>query len=139
MQAAFLRVKLACLDDWNARRRTLASRYGEALVGQDLDLPDVPAWAEPVWHLYVVRSRQRDALRAHLEKHQIASAIHYPVPPHLQACFAGYSSCHLPLARTLASEVISLPMSPCMTAQEIGLVASAVRSFRGTRDSCRAR
>jgi dTDP-4-amino-4,6-dideoxygalactose transaminase len=135
MQAAFLRVKLACLDDWNARRRKLANQYTVQLQGLDFCLPSVIESAEPVWHLYVVRSRQRDALRMHLEQSGIATAIHYPVPPHRQTCYAAFSRHGLPIAEALANEVVSLPMSPCMTEQEIALVVSAVRSFWRSNES----
>lgn len=129
MQAAFLRVKLVLLDDWNVRRRELANRYTAQLRDAGLGLPTVPAWADPVWHLYVVRSSRRDALRAHLEKHGVSTVIHYPIPPHRQACYAGYSSHSLPLTETLANEVLSLPMSPFMTEQEAEYVANSVRIF----------
>jgi len=135
MQAAFLRVKLACLDDWNARRRKLASQYTMQLQDLDLGLPWVPEWAEPVWHHYVVRSRQRDALWLHLEQCGISTVIHYPVPPHRQACYPEFAGRGFPIAETLANEVISLPLSPCMTEQEIALVVSALRAFAGSGKS----
>ncbi len=131
MQAAFLRVKLGVLDDWNARRSRLAERYTEQLKNAELGLPWVPNWADPVWHLYVVRSSQRDALRVHLEQQGVSTVIHYPIPPHRQACYASYSGCHLPLTETLANEVLSLPMSPFMTEQEAAQVVEAVRTFSG--------
>jgi dTDP-4-amino-4,6-dideoxygalactose transaminase len=129
MQAAFLRVKLGLLDDWNAQRCTLAGIYNGQLRGAGLGLPWVPVWADPVWHLYVVRSSKRDALRAHLEKHGISTVIHYPIPPHRQACYTEYSGHSLPLAETLANEVLSLPMSPFLTEQEAAQVVEAVRTF----------
>jgi dTDP-4-amino-4,6-dideoxygalactose transaminase len=137
MQAAFLRVKLACLDDWNARRRKLANQYTMRLQDLGLGLPCVLERAEPVWHLYVVRSRRRDALRTHLERCGISTLIHYPVPPHRQTCYAEFSRHSLPIAETLANEVISLPLSPCMIEQEIALVVSALRSFCGDNKSQR--
>jgi len=133
MQAAFLRVKLTLLDDWNDRRRNIANLYATALSGLDIGLPQVPLWTDPVWHLYVVRSRHRDALRDHLSQCQIATAIHYPIPPHRQACYTEYKSRDLPIAEILSRETISLPMSPTMTAEQVGWVASAVRTF--TNDS----
>ena len=129
MQAAFLRVKLGLLDDWNARRREMAGKYTEQLRDVGLVLPWVPVWADPVWHLYVVRSSNRDALRAHLDRCGVSTVIHYPVPPHRQACYAGCSNHSLPLAETLANEVLSLPMSPFLTEQEIAQVVEAVRTF----------
>jgi dTDP-4-amino-4,6-dideoxygalactose transaminase len=129
MQAAFLRVKLARLDDWNARRRVLAHSYTTQLAGLDVTLPAIMEGAEPVWHLYVVRSRDRDALCAHLERCEISTLIHYPIPPHRQACYTEFSSRKLPIAEALANEVVSLPLSPSMTEQEISRVVSAIHSF----------
>ena len=123
MQAAFLRAKLAVLDEWNARRREAADQYSKLLVGADIDLPLVPEYAEPVWHLYVVRSKQRDALKAHLEKYAVSTVIHYPIPPHKQVCYQGFLSSDLPVAEMLAREVLSLPMSPTMKAEEMEYVA----------------
>jgi dTDP-4-amino-4,6-dideoxygalactose transaminase len=100
-------------------------------------LPWVLEQAEPVWHLYVVRSQRRDALRRHLERCGISTLIHYPVPPHRQTCYAEFSRRSLPIAEALANEVMSLPLSPCMTEQEIALVVSALRSFRGNSESQR--
>jgi len=129
MQAAFLRIKLALLDDWNARRRALALIYTAQLQNTGLKLPWIPDWADPVWHLYVIRCQRRDALRAHLEKNGVSTVIHYPVPPHLQTCYANYSGYHLPLTENLANEVLSLPISPFLTEQEVIHVAEAVRTF----------
>ncbi|AJP48546.1 erythromycin biosynthesis sensory transduction protein eryC1 [Rugosibacter aromaticivorans] len=126
MQAAFLRVKLAVLDEWNTRRREIAIRYSVLLAGADLGLPLVPEYAEPVWHLYVIRSKQRDALKAHLEQQGVSTVIHYPIPPHRQGCYQNFRRHNLPIAETLAGEVLSLPMSPAITAQEVERVADLV-------------
>jgi dTDP-4-amino-4,6-dideoxygalactose transaminase len=126
MQAAFLRAKLAVLDEWNGRRRELADHYSKLLAGADIDLPHNPAYAEPVWHLYVIRSKQRDALKAHLEQHGVATVIHYPFPPHRQACYQGFRGHNLPIAKMLADEVLSLPMSPAMSAGEVEFVARTI-------------
>lgn len=114
LQAAILRVKLERLDAWNERRRAIALAYGDALADAGLVLPQVPDWAEPAWHLYVVRSLDRAALQARLEAAGIGSLIHYPIPPHLQGAYAelGYAPDDLPLAQRLAAEVLSLPMGP---------------------------
>lgn len=129
MQAAFLRVKLNLLDDWNARRRAVADEYTAMLWDSGLGLPWVPDWTSPVWHLYVVRSSQRDALRTHLDQCGISTVIHYPIPPHRQTCYAGYSDRNLPVAVALANEVLSLPISPFMTQHEMAQVVEAVRTF----------
>lgn len=131
MQAAFLRVKLGCLDDWNERRVRLARRYSMQLRDTGLALPSVPEWADPVWHLYVVRSSSREALRRHLAERGIATITHYPIPPHRQACYAEFSGHELPLAEKLANEVLSLPMSPVLTEREVDAVADAIHEFAG--------
>lgn len=132
LQAALLRVKLRHLDDWNAARRAAVARYREALAGADVVLPVEAPHAESVWHLFVIRSRARDALQSHLAARGVSSVIHYPVPPHLQGAYrdAGWGQGALPLAERLAAEVLSLPMGPTVTPAQIEAVATAVRSFR---------
>ena len=88
LQAAALRAKLKVLDNWNARRAEIAARYTAGLADTGLVLPFVPAWAEPVWHLYVVQHPQRNWLQQHLHEAGIGTLIHYPIPPHLQAAYA---------------------------------------------------
>ncbi|WP_446810831.1 DegT/DnrJ/EryC1/StrS family aminotransferase [Methylomonas sp. 2BW1-5-20] len=126
MQAAFLRVKLALLDEWNGRRRDVADRYSKLLAGTDIDLPQVPDYAEPVWHLYVIRSKQRDALKTKLEQQGVSTIIHYPIPPHQQACYVGFRELALPVAQMLANEVLSLPISPAMTVDEVEFAARTI-------------
>jgi Predicted pyridoxal phosphate-dependent enzyme apparently involved in regulation of cell wall biogenesis len=134
MQAAFLRVKLAVLDEWNARRREVAAQYSHLLAGADIVLPRVPEYADPVWHLYVIRSKQRNALKAHLEQQGVSTVIHYPIPPHRQVCYQSFQENKLPVAEMLAGEVLSLPMSPAMKAEEFELVArTIVTSLNGKR------
>jgi dTDP-3-amino-3,4,6-trideoxy-alpha-D-glucose transaminase len=132
VQAALLSVKLRRLAEHNARRAEVARRYADGLAGLPLTLPSTADWASPVWHLYVVRTRQRDALRAHLEAHGVQTGVHYPVPPHRQAAFAGtpLAAAHLPAADLLAGEVLSLPMGPHLTAAQQDVVIDTVRSFR---------
>jgi len=122
LQAAFLRVKLSMLDAWNDRRREIADSYIRSLDDQRFGLPFVPDCTDPVWHLFVIRHARRDALRDHLTKNGVNTVIHYPIPPHLQACYAPFSTHHLPIAKQLAGEVLSLPMSPDMSEAEVGRV-----------------
>jgi len=131
LQAAFLRVKLMHLDEWNDRRRDIAESYSRLLNGTANKLPFVPKYAEPVWHLYVIRRDKRDAMKAHLEKERISTVIHYPIPPHQQVCYAGGGFGKLPIAERLALDVLSLPMSPALSNEEIQHVADAVKSFDG--------
>ena len=114
LQAAFLSVKLRHLDAWNDRRRAIAAAYLEGVAGTDLILPQVPDWAEPVWHLFVVRHPDRDAIQQRLQQAGIGSLIHYPIAPHQQQCYAASatSTDASPIATRLANEVLSLPMGP---------------------------
>jgi len=114
LQAAFLRVKLRHLDEWNARRQQAANVYISQLTDADLTLPFVPDWAEPVWHLFVVRHPQRDALQKRLQQAGIGTMIHYPIPPQLQPAYAelGFSEGAFPLTEAIHREVLSLPMGP---------------------------
>jgi dTDP-4-amino-4,6-dideoxygalactose transaminase len=128
LQAAVLRVKLARLKDWTARRQARAAQYLEGLAGARLTLPHVPHWAEPVWHLFVVRTGAREALQARLADAGVGTLIHYPIPPHMQAAYAdaGIAPEALPLARQFAGEVLSLPMGPHLTEAQAAAVIAAV-------------
>jgi dTDP-3-amino-3,4,6-trideoxy-alpha-D-glucose transaminase len=133
LQAAVLRVKLRRLDDWNARRAAHASRYRRELAGcEDLTLPTVAAFAEPVWHLFVVRTPHRDALLAHLDARGVDAMVHYPIPPHRQRAYAdlGLDEGALPVTERLHREVLSLPMGPHLDDQQAAAVIAAVREFR---------
>jgi len=132
MQAAFLRVKLAVLDDWNGKRREMANQYSSLLATANIVLPRAPEYAEPVWHLYVIRSKQRDVLKAELENHGISTVIHYPIPPHLQECYQNYGGPHLSIAELLAGEVLSLPMSPLLSCDEILWIVHTLKKFQSS-------
>lgn len=127
VQAAALRVKLAHLDEWNARRKMLAARYLDGLAGSGLGLPQVPAWADPVWHLFVVRHPRRDELQRALAAAGVGTLIHYPCPPHRQQAYAGlFAANAFPVADQLASEVLSLPMGPQLKLEEVNRVIGCV-------------
>lgn len=121
LQAAFLREKLKCLDEWNFQRRHIANRYIDGLKDLQICLPTSPTWAESVWHLFIVRTPQRDALAATLATHSIGTMIHYPVPPHRQPAYVelqlGVGS--LPKAESIHQEVLSLPLWPQMTDTQV--------------------
>ena len=131
IHAAVLRVKLKHLDAWNARRTALASQYLEGLADSGLVLPQVPAWAHPAWHLFVVRTRRRDELQQQLTEAGIGSLIHYPIPPHRQQAYAqdGWPAEAFPLASAMAHEVLSLPMGPQLTSEQVQAVIGSVRRF----------
>ena len=131
LQAAILRVKLAHLDEWNERRRAIAARYQQGLAGCGLTLPQVPDWAEPVWHLYVVRHPRRDALQQALNEAGVGTLIHYPIPPHRQEAYsqAGWGQATYPLAERMADAVLSLPIGPHLTGSHIDEVVKHVAEF----------
>jgi dTDP-4-amino-4,6-dideoxygalactose transaminase len=132
LQAAFLRAKLLYLDQWNEERRRLAAIYLSNLqdVG-DLTLPLADKEGVHVYHLFVIQTNFRDALRAHLKNCGIETLIHYPVPPHLQEAFsgAGYRRGDFPQAERLAETVISLPLWMGLRDSQVERVAEAVRAF----------
>lgn len=131
LHAAVLGVKLRHLDAWNARRGRQAERYVRELAGvPGLTLPVVPAWAEPVWHLFVVRHVRRDAIRAALTAEGIQSIVHYPVPCHRQQAMAALNipAGALPIAERLAAEVLSLPIGPHLSDEAQTRVISVVRA-----------
>jgi dTDP-3-amino-3,4,6-trideoxy-alpha-D-glucose transaminase len=132
LQAAILSVKLRHLGEWNQARRDAAARLREGLSGTDVILPAEPeADGDHVYHLFVVRSTRRDALRDHLDACGVSSAIHYPTPVHLQPCYAelGLGPGSLPVAERLASENCSLPIFPAIEDWHIAETCAAVKSF----------
>lgn len=139
LQAAFLRVRLKHLDDWNQRRQVIAGRYLEAFsTVPELIAPHVLTGAEPVWHVFVVRHPQRDELQRKLSAAGVGTLIHYPVPPHLSAAYqeAGYASGAFPIAERLAREVLSLPMGPHLSGDEAeAVMARVAAAARETRDA----
>ncbi|MBB3967273.1 DegT/DnrJ/EryC1/StrS family aminotransferase [Rhizobium metallidurans] len=130
LQAAFLRVKLEKLDEWNEERRRIADLYTELLQPAGVTLPEVSEGVASVWHLYVIRSEARDALQAHLAQLGVGTVIHYPIPPHKQGCYPEYSGFELPISDLLASQVLSLPMFPGLTDRQVEYVADAIQKFR---------
>jgi len=133
IQAAVLRVKLAHLDDWNARRRQVAAWYGQRLAGLPLVTPAAPAFADPVFHVYVIRTGPRDGLREHLSDLGIGTGMHYPIPLHRTEAYVrmGYRQGQFPAAERAATEILSLPMFAEMTEAQVDEVAGAVRGFFG--------
>ncbi len=134
IQAAILRVKLKRLDEWNRRRQVIAGRYTELLAGSGLELPLFPQDAEHVFHQYVIRSLLRDDLRAFLASRSIRTAIHYPMPIHLQPAFKGlgYGAGDFPITERLAAQILSLPIYPEMTDSSVEVVCEVIREFQSS-------
>ena len=131
LQAAVLRVKLRHLDAWTARRRQLAARYSAALSGSGVNLPFEKSGLQPVYHLYVIATPERDALRAHLKERGIETLVHYPVPIHLQEAYAGMGCAagSFPNAECLARQILSLPLYPEMDDDTVDTVAAVIRDY----------
>jgi dTDP-4-amino-4,6-dideoxygalactose transaminase len=132
LQAAVLRIKLRQLASWTAQRRQIAAWYNQYLAGvPSLRLPAVASGAEPVWHLYVVHTPQRDALQRHLAARGIGTLVHYPIPPHRQPAYQHLklSAGALPIAEELAACCLSLPLWPGMTEAQVLAVVQAIRDF----------
>ena len=130
LQAAILRVKLKHLDKANQARQSIATLYLNHIPSSNLTIPSVPEWAEPVWHLFVVRSKHREQFQHQLNQVGINTLIHYPIPPHLQSAYAhlGFEKGSFPIAEKIHDEVLSLPMWPLMSKLEIQQVIDAVKA-----------
>jgi dTDP-4-amino-4,6-dideoxygalactose transaminase len=131
IHAAAMAVKLPLLDAWNDHRRLIAALYMDGLVNSAVTLPHVPDWAEPVWHLFVIRTKDRESLQAHLASRDIQTLIHYPIPPHRQQAYADSpaADARLPIAEQLASEVLSLPIGPQMPFDHAQAVIAAIHDW----------
>lgn len=128
IQAAVLNVKLKYLDAWNERRKNIASMYLRGINNPSISLPRSCRGADPVWHLFVVRSSDRERLREHCKRFGVTTLIHYPCPPHKQAAYN--LSVKLPIAETLSDEVVSLPIGPHMTSEMVDRVTDCLNAFR---------
>jgi dTDP-4-amino-4,6-dideoxygalactose transaminase len=133
IQAAFLRVKLSVLDQWNSRRKQIAKKYSKLKDIDNLILPFNHKHSDSVWHLYVVRTQYRDELKAYLERHHIAPSIHYPISPHQQDCYQSYHDKTFPITDGLVNQVLSLPMSPTLSDLEVDYIIDIVLKFFNTK------
>jgi dTDP-4-amino-4,6-dideoxygalactose transaminase len=132
LQAAFLRVKLNHLDDWNKRRDRIAKRYLDNLRHtSDLGLPLVPAGIVPVWHLFVISHPERDRLQAYLKDHSIGTLVHYPVPPHLSEAYQelGYQAGDFVITEKMADTFLSIPISPHLSMDDADCVIETIQEF----------
>lgn len=122
LQAAFLRVKLSRLDSWNAARQKVASQYLKRLhTAENIVLPAVLSEVDHIWHLFVIRCANRNRIQETLTSRECQTLIHYPTPPHLQPAYAksGFRPGMFPITETLASEVLSLPMGPHLSEEQV--------------------
>jgi dTDP-4-amino-4,6-dideoxygalactose transaminase len=139
MQAAFLRIKLRRLPEWTDQRRAAARRYDDLLAPLSRDgvvvAPYEPDWSRAVYHLYVIRTQDRDALAKYLNAQGIQTGFHYPVPLHQQQCYAGwgYGKGSLPVTERVSAEIVSLPMFPGLSAAQQARVVSAIETYVGTQ------
>jgi dTDP-4-amino-4,6-dideoxygalactose transaminase len=131
LQAAVLNVKLPHLDAWNAGRRQAAASYDKKLAGLPVIAPKTCPEAEPVYHLYVVRAKDRNGLAAHLNKNGISTGIHYPIPIHLQPAFQdlGYKMGDFPVTERVVDEILSLPMYAELDEEKIQFVVEKIKDF----------
>ena len=132
LQALVLLRKLPLLDAWNAQRREAAAYYSESLAGiGDLAIPPVAPESEPVWHLYPIRTRQQARLGEYLSSRGIQTGRHYPQPIHLSPAFAwlGYVRGDFPVTEALADELLSLPIYPGISEQQLSTVVEAIGQF----------
>jgi dTDP-4-amino-4,6-dideoxygalactose transaminase len=132
IQAAFLRVKLRHLPAWNAGRRRVAAWYREALAEvPEVRLPVEAPYATHVWHLFVIQAERRDVLQAHLTAHGVGTGLHYPVPLHLQNAYRhlGLGRGAFPVTEQAAEQILSLPMFPELSQEQVEHVADLIRAF----------
>jgi dTDP-4-amino-4,6-dideoxygalactose transaminase len=127
LQAAFLRVKLKKLDEWNDRRKKIANNYLEALKNiTDINLPFVPTWVEPIWHLFVIRHENRGLLQETLNARNIQTLIHYPLSPHKQQAYSDMNGLNFSISEKIHREVLSLPIGPHVSVEDVRNVILAV-------------
>lgn len=133
LQAAILNVKLKSLEEWNKQRREIARRYTELLKDLPIILPNEKPGREHVYHLFVIRAENRDKLAEFLKNKNIDTGLHYPIPIHLQKSYAGlgYKEGDFPAAEKYAKEILSLPMFPGMTNEEVEYVCSSIKEYFG--------
>ncbi|MBG0521700.1 DegT/DnrJ/EryC1/StrS family aminotransferase [Enterobacter cloacae] len=129
LQAAFLKVKLDHLDSDTQLRRNVANRYLKEIKNFKIHLPQVDNEENHVWHLFVIQNEQREILQEYLAAKGIQTLIHYPIPPHKQEAYKEYNDIALPLTEVIHEQVISLPISPVMTSEQISYVIDALNAF----------
>ena len=129
IQAAILDVKLHHLDEDIALRKAVAKKYIEGINNPKIILPKISDWNQHVFHLFPILCEQRDELQKYLEENEIGTNIHYPIPPHKQECYKEWNNITLPVTEKIHAQELSLPMSPCLTEEQIKYVIDCINSF----------
>ncbi len=134
IQAAILRVKLKHLETWTNRRREIATLYQQLLFNSNVQLPCERQWAKHVYHLFVIRTNRRDALKDYLHERGVSTHIHYPIPIHLQEAYRkfGYKAGDFPICETVIGEILSLPIFPELRTEEIKAVVGLITEFQNS-------
>jgi len=130
LQAALLNVKLKYLDKENEIRRKIAEYYVNNIHNPNVILPNCPDDDSHVWHLFVVRTEKRDEFQKYLTENNIQTLIHYPIPPHKQACYKEWNMLSLPITEKIHNQVLSLPMSPVMSGDEVDMVVKTINRWQ---------
>ncbi len=130
LQAAFLSAKLPYLADDTLIRQTIANRYLNEIKNSKITLPKVSQQASHVWHLFVIRTSERETLQSYLAEHGVQTLIHYPIPPHKQAAYKQYENLQLPISEKIHAEVLSLPISPVMNDDEVDYVIEVINNYK---------
>lgn len=131
LQAAFLRIKLKKLDEWNSIRKHIANLYLKELNDiKELTLPKVSNFCDPVWHLFVIRNKNRDKLQKYLSENKIGTIIHYPIPPHKSDAYRKYfSKVSFPNAEAIAKSVLSIPIGPHLSEEKAFEIVNVIKKF----------
>ena len=129
IQAAFLNVKLRYVDKETARRQEIADYYLKNIKNSKIILPQAAGTDEHVWHLFVIRTVDRNQLQSYLQENGIQTLIHYPTPPHLQECYLDFKDFSLPITEQIHHEVISLPISPVITMDEVRYIIEILNKY----------
>lgn len=131
LQAGFLRVKLPYLDKWNNDRKRIANKYLNKISNEKIVLPYVPDYADPIWHVFVIMTKERDKFQDYLKSNGIGTIIHYPIPIHLQLAYKdlGFKKGDFPIAEKIANEILSLPMWYGMTDEEVDYICKVINKY----------
>ena len=137
LQCGILRIKLRYLEEWNEKRRQIASLYSHFLTlnseheTRNIIVPFIPSWSKPVFHLYIIRTPKRDELQKYLSDNGIGTSLHYPIPLHLQKAYSnnGFGKGMFPITEKIASEILSLPMYPQLTEKQVEYVVTTIKNF----------